>query len=368
MQDKKLYLLGTLLLVGFVLLAWLCGAWLGQEIAAQLFAAIAGAIVAAIITMLLLKGQSGTEELKERNMAIFNQKQEVYHRFLEELHKIVQDGQITIGSKDSSGNVDSNIDELKDLIFQLGFLQLHTSEETIKKVLDELVKMIQALNDFGSSSEQTRQQEAPMFYSRLSNSLFSVIAVLRKDLYGKESHPIDEDQIKSVLQECDLYVERADFNRFEMQKFFWDELRKQLSVRGYTIKNPAYDFTSDINQYYARARGRHRYFGFKFTKEGSPATFEVQVENSYYYGVVRGSEWEANGKISEALNSIGGFKESAWWYGFRNSTNYNLDFWNMNSAGFEELKNQKKAGQFINRIADEIDAFAQNFITEYNKM
>ena len=359
MSDKKLYFVGTILLVGFVLLAWFCGAWLELEIAAQLFSALAGAIIAAIITMLLLKGQSGAEELKERNMAIFNQKQEVYHRFLEELHKIVQDGQINIGSKNADGKVNANIDELKDLIFQLGFLQLHTSEETIKNVLDELVKMIQALNDFGSCDEQTRQQDAPKFYSRLSNSLFSVIAVLRKDLYGKESHPINEEQMKSVLQECDLYVERTDFNPFEMQKFFWDDLRKQLAERGYSIQNPEYDFTDDINKYYARARGRYRYFGFKFTQENCPATFEVQVDNSYYYGVVRGSEWEQNEKITSVLHSIGGFVESAW------SQKYDLDFWNLRSAGFEELKNSKTANAYIRHIANEIDDFVRKFTKEY---
>ena len=368
MTDKKLYIFGTILLAGFVLLAWLCGAWLGLEIASQLFAAIAGAIIAAIITMLLLKGQSGTEELKERNMAIFNQKQEVYHRFLEELHKIVQDGQITIGSRDSKGNINSSVDELKDLIFQLGFLQLHTSEETIKNVLDELVNLIQALNDFDSCNEETRQADAPKFYSRMSNSLFSVVAILRKDLYGKESRPIDKEQILSVLQECDLYVERADFNRTEMQKYFWNELRKCLTNQGYTIQNPDYDFTNDVNLYYSRSRGRYRYFGLKFTKGGCPATFKIELDNLYYYGIVRNSEWEQNEKIAKALSTIGGFKESAWWYGWRNSANYNLNFWNLNSAGFEELKNPKTAGIYIKHIADEIDSFVQSFIKEYNKL
>ena len=367
MTDKKLYIFGTILLVGFVLLAWLCGAWLGLEIASQLFAAIAGAIIAAIITMLLLKGQSGTEELKERNMAIFNQKQEVYHRFLEEHHKIVQDGQITIGSRDSKGKIDSSIDELKDLIFQLGFLQLHTSEETIKNVLDELVKMIQALNDFDSCNDETRQAEAPKFYSRISNSLFSVVAVLRKDLYGKESRPIEKEQILSVLQECDLYVERTDFDRIEMQKYFWNELRKDLAAQGYTIQNPDYDFSNDVNLYYSRSRGRHRYFGFKFTKEGCPATFKIELDNFYYYGVVRGCEWEQNEQIAKALSAIGGFRESAWWYGWRDSSNYGLNFWNLNSAGFEELKNPKTANQYIKHIADEVNGFVMNFIKEYNK-
>ena len=89
LSNKKtgLYVIGTILLVSFLFLAWISRVWLETEIASQLFAAIAGAIIAAIMTMLLLNKQSESEELKDRNMAVFNQKQEVYHRFLEELHK-----------------------------------------------------------------------------------------------------------------------------------------------------------------------------------------------------------------------------------------------------------------------------------------
>lgn len=334
----------------------------------QFYGALMGAVITCIITLLLLQGQSGTEELKERNMAVFNQKQDVYHRFLEELHRIVQDGKITIGSKDSKGNIDARVDELKDLVFQLGFLQLHTSEETIKSVLDELVKMIQALNDYGSVDETTKQQKAPEFYSQLSDSLFSIVAVLRKDLYEKESHPIDKNQMKSILKECDLYVERTDFNRIEAQLFFWNELRKQLKEKGYSIINPDYDFTDDVNKYYARARGRHRYFGFKFKKDDCPATFEVQVDNSYYYGVVRGFEWEENEKISNVIGSFPGFQSSAWWYGWRNSQNYNLNFWNLDSSGFQDLKNSKTASAYIRHIADELDSFVTRFVKEYNRI
>ena len=73
-KDEIWLLIGTILLFCFVLLAWLCGAWLDLEIASQLFAAIAGAIIAAIITMLLLKGQSESEETKDKNIKIYEKK------------------------------------------------------------------------------------------------------------------------------------------------------------------------------------------------------------------------------------------------------------------------------------------------------
>ncbi|MBR4349603.1 MAG: hypothetical protein IKP99_02655, partial [Bacteroidales bacterium] len=77
LSNKKigLYLIGAILLISFIFLAWISHVWLETEIASQLFAAIAGAIIAAIMTMLLLNKQSESEELKDRNMAVFNQKQ-----------------------------------------------------------------------------------------------------------------------------------------------------------------------------------------------------------------------------------------------------------------------------------------------------
>lgn len=367
LSNKKigLYLIGAILLISFIFLAWISHVWLETEIASQLFAAIAGAIIAAIMTMLLLNKQSESEELKDRNMAVFNQKQDVYHHFLEELHKILQDGEITIGSKDKNGEIDTSVDELKDLIFQLSFLQLHTSEDTIKEVLDKLVDIIQALNDYNSSSEEYRQKNAPEFYSRFSNSLFCITAILRKDLYNEESKPIDENQMKSILQECDLYIERSNLDRVELQLYFWNELRKQLAAKGYDIKDSDKDFTQDINEYYARARNRYRWYGFDFMLSG--ITFRVEIDNHYYFGIKRPSENFQDEKICKTFEKMVGFIKTPWWYGWRHSASYDLDFWNLNSEGFKQLNNSRMRATYIGHIAEEIDAFAKNFLREYNK-
>ena len=74
---------------------------------------------------------------------------------------------------------------------------------------------------------------------------------------------------------------------------------------------------------------------------------------------------EQNEKITSVLHSIGGFVESVWWYGWRKSQKYDLDFWNLRSAGFEELKNSKTANAYIRHIANEIDDFVRKFMKEY---
>ena len=62
-----------------------------------------------------------------------------------------------------------------------------------------------------------------------------------------------------------------------------------------------------------------------------------------------------------------GFIKTPWWYGWRHSASYDLDFWNLNSEGFKQLNNSRMRATYIGHIAEEIDAFAKNFLREYNK-
>ena len=68
-------LIGCLLLLTlFVSVATISGAWPGSDASAQILSALAGAVVAAIITLFLLLGQTSSEEKKERNTKVFEEK------------------------------------------------------------------------------------------------------------------------------------------------------------------------------------------------------------------------------------------------------------------------------------------------------
>lgn len=368
-SNKKisLYIIGSILLASFIFLAWISHVWLETEIASQLFAAIAGAIIAAIITMLLLNKQTEEEEIKDRNMAVFNQKQEVYHRFLEELHKICQDGKITIGVKDADGNIDKTVDELKDLIFQLGFLQLHTEKDTIEKVLNKLVDMIKALNKFDSCSEDTRQREAPEFYSRMSKALFEIVAVLRKDLYGNEIYSIDEHQMREVLNQINLDVELADRDKYEAQLSFWNELCRQLKDNGYEVKGFEDSFAKKVIEYYDKGE---KWFGFDFSHPSLPIIFNVSIDNKCYYGVKKSDEnRDYDDAIKQAIETIKFDGHSKNWYGWNySSKGHDLDFSDQCSEGFNKLKDPKRSKIYIKEIADEIDGFAKDFMEKYKSI
>ena len=89
-------ILGFIMFIGIAITTNL---FKGNDLPVQISGALLEAVVTALITYFLLTGQTTQEEVKERQVKIFEKKQEVYHNFLEELKRIIQDGEITISKK-----------------------------------------------------------------------------------------------------------------------------------------------------------------------------------------------------------------------------------------------------------------------------
>lgn len=331
----------------------------------QFYGALIGVVITAIITVFLLQGQTANEEEREKSIKVFEKKQEVYHAFLEELKRIIQDGEITIVSKDKSASLDKSVDELKDLIFQLGYLQMHTAEKTINDVLDGVAKIIQLMNDFNSAKEDDKQKELPNYYSSLSEELFKIVAVLKADLYKQDCNPISKEKMNSILEVCDLFVETKEIDKYALQKYFWDEIQNQLKAKGYVFEQ--YDFTMDINEYYARARNRHRDYGLTFevyhsSTSGRKVVFTIAVENAYYYGFRWSDDPRSDEKIiSVALEVSNTFKSNVHWGGWKFPDRYGLDFWNLHSAGFGSLKNPRMRQGYMAGIVEDLDMHIKKF-------
>lgn len=341
-----------------------------EVLPSQFFGALIGVVITAIITVLLLQGQTANEEQRERSIKVFEKKQDIYHEFLEKLKEIIQDGQITIAAQGKNGSLDQNIDELKDLLFQLGYIQMHSSEENTNKIFERVAKIIQLMNDF-SAEKKDKQKTLPYYYASLSEELFGVVAILKNDLYGIETSTINKTKIIDLLRECDLFIDSDEFNKYDLQNYFWKELQAQLLNKGYKIETK--DFTNDVREFYAQARNRHRDFGIGFElykpkTSDKPLIFQILIENDFYYGIPKSSDELNSPEISECVkNALSGFKSNQWWYGWRHSNEYNLDFWNFNSPEFERLKHPRQRVQLIQDIAEEIDYYAKKFIETAKK-
>lgn len=166
-------LLGSvLLLLLFVVVATLSGAWPSSEISAQIMAALAGAVVTAIITMFLLMGQTSSEEKKERNTKIFEEKLRIYNDFLQKLCSVVS-------------NMEISKQEEIELEFQVAMIAMHTSAESINQVSEQVGRIIAGIK----TKENTNGE--------MLNELFAIADTFYKELYGQENEQ-DDSRIPTI--------------------------------------------------------------------------------------------------------------------------------------------------------------------------
>ena len=66
------------------------------DIWSQLTGTLLGTIITAIVTVLLLGVQTDKEIGHDKDVGVFEKKQEVYHNFINELEKITQDGMVNV--------------------------------------------------------------------------------------------------------------------------------------------------------------------------------------------------------------------------------------------------------------------------------
>lgn len=332
-----------------------------------------GAILTAIVTVFLLQGQTAQEEQRDKSLKVFEKKQEVYHEFLDKLKEIVQDGKITI-SRMENGN--DGTDELKDLLFQLSYIQMHSNDENTKAIFESVTNLIRKMNHFTVGLKTVhgdRNELIARFYADFSEELFAIVAILKSDLYGTDSKAISKELVQSLLHQCDLYVEGQKLDKYQMQTMFWHELQKRLREKLPEMAIEQQDFTNDVREYYARTRNRHRYFGIQFpiyqTQQGEQVYFKVEIENDLCIGFKRNpnAAYPSENKlvaISQAQYFQGANQH---WFGWKNPSRYRLDFWNLNDTAelngdFVHFNHPQSMQQMVDEMADEIACAVQLFV------
>ena len=163
-----------ILLVVFIFVATLSGAWPGEGVSAQILSALAGAVVTAIITMFRLLGQTSNEEKKERNAKIFEEKLRIYNEFLQNLCQVVKDMEI------------SKEEEIM-LEFQVAQIAMHTSTESINKISEQVSAIITGIK---TKDNQTGE---------MLNELFAIADIFYKELYGKDND-MDDNSRESTIE------------------------------------------------------------------------------------------------------------------------------------------------------------------------
>lgn len=173
---------------------------------------IIGTIVTAVITLLLLNGQSDKEEENERNAKVFEEKLAIYKEFLNTLYEIVKDGKITD-------------EESKKLQFQAALISMHTSEyhiEPIAKSIADIIANIRKM-DVGDQTDFSLVKELFTIQNQFKKELYSnnekQPLTNRFFLYKKKECPKEKVDIVKIFQELEQNETVVDKPKEKLNKF-----------------------------------------------------------------------------------------------------------------------------------------------------
>ncbi|MBQ9311485.1 MAG: hypothetical protein IJ213_00405 [Bacteroidales bacterium] len=173
MMNKKrstivLVVIGVFLLISvFCLVPLLFRIYDNNSLWPNFYGALMGVILTAVTTVVLLLGQTSSEEEKERNTKVFEEKISVYKEFLKMFCKIVEDGKI-----DETNKI--------QLQFQLSYIAMHTKSVHIRQISEQVKNIVLKINA-----------------DRIENympQLFTIVQSFREELYGDKSKLSVEDK------------------------------------------------------------------------------------------------------------------------------------------------------------------------------
>lgn len=244
----------------FVIIAAISGAWPGKDVSAQFFSAMAGALVAAIITLFLLKGQTAVEADRQKDSKVFEEKLSIYKEFLQKLCDVVKDQKITP-------------DEEIELQFQVSYIAMHTKSEAIKIISEQVRKIVVGIKNNEKDSNNMLSQ------------LFVISDSLYKELYDKDNSFDEEDRSKTIVNFESILAPKNDSRLYElMQNIVAKGSNKRIDRNGILI----YEYwCNNKNNRYIKANGtvsigiscNNKQFSFSIMTNGNhPEKFQAMVQ------------------------------------------------------------------------------------------
>lgn len=161
----------------------------------HIFTATIGVIITAIITQVLLRGQTENDAKKEKDTKVFEEKLKIYQDFLHCLHDAIKGGEVTK-------------EEAVALEFQTSYITMHTESEHIKVIARQVKNIIESLDESDKSAEQESRNN-----DTLMQSLFSIVNEFKKELYLTTPTLEDKQNIKEAIKSFSAIVEAVEVNQ-----------------------------------------------------------------------------------------------------------------------------------------------------------
>jgi len=140
-----------------------------DELPLRFMTVFLSAIVTAVLTVILLSGQSNAEEIKERNVIVFKKKSKIYEKYNDRLYKVLKEQKI-------NGNTYREI-----IIEYYKKLVLYLNKKSQWKITDHFMKLAECvgieMNDRDISDVEINDN-----YIKLRTYIFSIISILIDDL------------------------------------------------------------------------------------------------------------------------------------------------------------------------------------------
>lgn len=162
-----------------------------KELWYEMFAAILGVIITAVITMVLLRGQTTNDVERERAAKVFEEKLRIYQEYLQTLCNVIEDRCLS--------------DEEKiRLEFQTSYVAMHCEPKYIVDVSNSVKKIIEYVcpDDVDTIKGGNRGSDSP---DALLDNLFNIVEAFRKDLYGSDFRFDDKCRLDTLENFSNAY-------------------------------------------------------------------------------------------------------------------------------------------------------------------
>jgi hypothetical protein len=194
MKNRKLIAV-ICIIVGFVVfigIAIYTKLFSSTELPVQISGALLEAAVTAVLTYALLSGQTSQEELKERNVKVFEAKSEKFNDFINQLWKVWEDRSI-------------DLDELNELTKSVSQnIVPYTQPQTVEIILSRLIEIAKRANPYQTDSADKEVTEL------IQRNIFDIINALSKEIgLGGAIN----DKISQQLNELDGYCNDLKANQ-----------------------------------------------------------------------------------------------------------------------------------------------------------
>lgn len=180
----------------------------------QMFAAILGVIITAIITQVLLKGQTENDSERERSSEVFREKLKIYMDFLRMLCDTLKDKRLTE-------------EEAMQMQFQMSYIAMHTKSENIEQISKSVKAIVEAYTTHGH--KPTSKQLLPQ--------LFNIVACFRTELYPSQQIEFTCDVFNEQINKAMGYLEVFDERKYVAvaSVYGYESVSNMLKERGWNV-------------------------------------------------------------------------------------------------------------------------------------